>query len=96
MICPDSAEDRADKTEQCRETDYAISHPRQRIGRLFVQRARKHTADHVKDREHSGEKHCRVAGGNTNHVGREPDIGVEHGLQHFQRVAAAGEMVRDD
>ena len=62
----------------------------------FVQRAGEHAAHDVNDREHAGEKHGGVTGRDRDDVGREPDVGVEHGLQHLERVAAASEMMRDD
>ena len=96
LIGPDSAEHGADKTEQRRETNDAVSHARERIGGLLFQRARENAAHDVDDREHSGEKHGGVTGRDRDHVRGEPDVGVEHGLQHFERVAAAGEMMRDD
>ena len=62
----------------------------------FVQRAGEHAADDVDDREHAGEEHGGVAGRDRDDVRGEPDVGVEDGLQHLERVAAAGEMMRDD
>ena len=96
MVGPNSAEHGPDKTEKRRETNYAVSHVRERVRRWFCERARKHAADHVNDSEHAGEKHGRVTGGNRDDVSCQPDVCVEHRLQHLKRVAASGEMVRND
>ena len=63
---------------------------------LVVERAGEHAADHVDDRQHAGEEHGRVSGGDRHDVGGQPEVGVEDGLQHLQGVAAAGEVVGDD
>ena len=36
------------------------------------------------------------SGGDRDHVRRQPNVCVENGLQHFERVAAAGQMMSDD
>ena len=96
LIGPDAAEDCADETEQRRETNDAVGHARERIRGLLFQRAREDAAHDVDDGKHTGEKHGGVTGGDRDDVRGQPDVGVEHGLQHFQGVAAAGEMMRDD
>ena len=96
LIGPDAAEHGADEAEERGKTNHAVGHARERIGRLLFQRAGEDAADDINDREHSGEEHGRITGGDRDHVRGQPDVGVEHGLQHFEGVAAAGEMMRDD
>ena len=96
MIGPDAAEYGSDKAEQRGETDDTVSHARERIGRLLFQRTGEHATDDVNDGEHPGEKHGGITGRDRDDVRGEPDIGVEHGLQHLQCVTAAGEMMRDN
>ena len=74
----------------------AVSHARERIGSLFFQRAREDAAHDVNDGEHAGEKHGGVTGRDRDDVRGQPDVGIEHRLQHFEGVAAAGEMMGDD
>ena len=57
---------------------------------------RKDAANDIDDRQHAGEKHGGVTGSDRNNVSREPDIGVEHSLQHLERIAAFGEMLSDN
>ena len=96
LIRPDAAEHRADEAEERGKTNDAVSHAGERIGSLFFQRAGEHAANDVNNREHPGEEHGRITGRDRDHVRGQPDVGVEHGLQHFERVAAAGEMMCDD
>ena len=47
-------------------------------------------------REEAGEERGGVADRDRDDVRREPEVGVEHGLHHLHRVAASGEVVRDE
>src|ERR1051326_1536299 len=49
LVGPDPAEHRADKTEQRRKTNHAVSHPRERISGWFGQRAREDAAHDIDD-----------------------------------------------
>ena len=43
--------------------------------------------DDVDDAEEPGEERRGVAERDRDDVGREPEVGVEHGLEHLHRVA---------
>src|SRR5438309_443830 len=86
LIGPDTAENRADEAEESRETNDAVGHARKRIGRFLFKRRREDAADDVNHREHSGEEHGGITSCNCDHVSGEPDVGVEHRLQHLEGV----------
>src|SRR2546430_12918352 len=57
LIGPDTTEDCSDKTEKGGKTNHTVSHARQRIGRWFFHRPRKHAAHDVDYGEHASENH---------------------------------------
>ena len=61
-----------------------------------VERAGEDAAHDVNDREHPGQERGGVADRDRDDVRGEPEVRVEHRLQHLHRVAASGEMMRDD
>jgi hypothetical protein len=95
LIGPDAAQDRADKTEECGETDDAIDHPAQRLA-TRRQRAGEEAAHDVNNGQQSRHKHRRIAGRHHHDVGGQPQVGVQHGLQHFHGIAVERQVMGDD
>ena len=98
LIRPNAAEHRPNKAEKRGKTDDAVDHlgARRTVG--FVERnlVGDEVAHDINDREKAGDEGCRVADGDNDHVCREPEVGVEHRLQHFHRVAAKREPSGDE
>ena len=61
----------------------------------MYQRGRRHAQQDVERCQEARHERGRVAERHAGDVGGQPEIGVEHGLHHLQRVAAAGQVVGD-
>ena len=96
VVGPEAAQHRANEAEEERKTDHAVGHAIELI--LLIPggepscRCRCHPAacDPLYDREdaeHSSQEGGAVAERDRDHVGGEPELRVEHGLQHVHRVA---------
>ena len=96
LVGPDAAQNGAHETEEGGETNNAIDHPPQRAGHLRRQGAGEETAHDVNDGQQPGHKHRGVAQGDHDDVGGEPQVGVQHGLEHFHGVAAQGQVMGND
>ncbi len=64
-------------------------------GGVWREQARGPAESDVNDREETGDEGGGVTERDDNDMGREPEIGIEHGAHHFHCVAAEGEVVGD-
>ena len=96
VVCPEAAEHGADEAEEESEADHAVGHAIELVlvvpgGEPLGRSRHGPTAcDPLHDRqdaEHSGQKCGAVAERDRDHVRGEPELRVEHGLQHMHRVA---------
>ena len=97
VVGPEAAQHRADETEKYREAHHAVDHAGQIGGPLFRERGGQDTADDIQHTEQSGDECCRVAECNARHMRGQPELRIEHGLQHYKGVTAVrGQAIGDE
>ena len=87
LVGPNAAQNGADEAEQRGEANNPIDHAFELFGRVLIEGFSEQTSHHVNDRQHAGEERGRIADGDDDHVSGQPEVGIEHGPHHFERVA---------
>src|SRR5881394_1291532 len=96
LVGPDAAEDGADEGEEDREADDAVDHSADVFALVLGHRTAEDAFEDVENAQDAGEESGGVAEGDDDHVGGEPEIGVEHRLEHFHGMAIGGEVLGDN
>ena len=86
LVGPDATEHGADEAGEGGETDHAVDHAAQRGGGGFRDIS-EGAADQIDGGDGAGEEGGRVAEGDDDDMGGEPEIRIEHGAHHFQGIA---------
>jgi len=96
LVGPDATEDGADKTEEGGETDHAVNHTGEGLRGVAAEQAGKDAQADIDHRQHAGQEHGGIPGGDGDNVGGQPDVAIEHGGHHFEGIAVGTQMVGDD
>ena len=96
LVGPNTAQHGAHEAEQRGEAQNAIHHARQALTHVAGHHLRKESEHHIQN----GQEACDIGGSvaqrHDDHVGGEPEVGIEHRLEHHHGVASEGEIVSHD
>ena len=89
LVRPDAAQHGPDEAEEQGEADDPIGHRGQRPAGRRIEAPRDLAPQRVGDGQRAGQEGSAVPDGDGHHVGRQPEVRIEHRAHHLHGVAVA-------